>query len=139
MNEADALKRKAEVLESLDKIRAGHISQLEYQVRHGAKPPVDAYMKEERLEEFYSQKARQLRVINLELKNIELDKRLTAICEVKDDLQLLIELIAQADTNAALSNSYDPHRTRLVGLARQLTQEYDFYDYWGDQDESSSG
>ncbi|MHA2428735.1 MAG: hypothetical protein ACXADB_12000 [Candidatus Hermodarchaeia archaeon] len=77
MSEIDLLKRKAKVLESLDKIRTGHISQLEYQVQHGVKPPVEAYMKEEKLDHFYQEKAQQLHHINAQLKNIELDRELT--------------------------------------------------------------
>jgi hypothetical protein len=138
VNETDLLKRKAKVLESLDKVRTGHLTQLVYERQHGAKPPVEAFMSEEQLAEYYRRAEQQIHHINGQLKNIELDKQLTKMCEIKDDLQLLIEMVAQADTSAALSSSYNPHNQRLAELARELTKEYEFFDYWGDQNESSS-
>ena len=137
MNETDLLKKKAKVLESLDKVRTGHLTQLVYERQHGTKPPVEAFMSEKQLAEYYRRAERQLHLFNAQLKNIELDRELTKLCEIKEDLKLLIEMVAQADTSAALSNSYSPHNQRLAELARELTKEYDFFDYWGDKDEAS--
>lgn len=71
MNEIDLLKRKIAILESVDKIRTGHIAQLEYRIQKGCDPSIDACLKLSRIDELYTEKARQLKMVNLELENIE--------------------------------------------------------------------
>lgn len=57
----------------------------------------------------------------------ELNER---VADLEEEIKGTVELIAQADTNDALSNSEDSRIRLLVEDAKDLTEKLDLFNYW---------
>lgn len=57
----------------------------------------------------------------------ELNER---VADLEEEIKGTVELIAQADTNDALSNSEDSRIRLLVEDAKNLTEKLDLFNYW---------
>ena len=57
----------------------------------------------------------------------ELNER---VADLEEEIKGTVELIAQADTNDALSNSEDSRIRLLVEDAKDLTETLDLFNYW---------
>lgn len=81
------LERKVELLTQKIKVLQDKLAlvtevnlQYEYQVRNGKMPPVEQYLKPEKVFEFSQMHSERERLIDLELENIELKEQLAARC-----------------------------------------------------------
>jgi hypothetical protein len=70
------LERKIKILQSDLKLKDRLIGQLEYQVQNHKLPPVENYLKPGIIFETFQNHREQLRVLDLEIENLELKERI---------------------------------------------------------------